>query len=164
METIFKRTSIRQYLDQPVEDEKITRLLQAAMASPSAGNQQPREFFVVRNKQIIQQLTTCSPFARCLANAPLAIVPCYRSSGLRHPDYAQIDMSACTENLLLEAVELGLGAVWLGIAPLQERMDAVSKVLDTGTLIPFAIIAVGYPQEEKSQQNRYDPTRIHMID
>ena len=78
------------------------------------------------------------------------------------PDYADIDMSASVENLLLEAVELGLGAVWLGIAPLKDRMDRVAKILNVPeSLSVFAIISCGYPAEEKQQENRFDENRIH---
>ena len=161
MNTIFKRTSIRSYLPKPVEPEKIQWLLKAAMAAPSAGNQQPWEYYVVENPATLQKLSECSPYASCLKNAPLAIVACSRKNILM-PDYADIDMSASVENLLLEAVELGLGAVWLGIAPLKDRMDQVAKILNVPeSLNVFAIISCGYPAEEKQQENRFDENRIH---
>lgn len=164
MDTIFHRTSIRKYLEQNVEENKITELLRAAMAAPSAGNQQPWEFYVVRQKDKLQQLAGTSPYAGCTAGSSVAFVVCYRKN-CRMPEYAQIDVSAATENLLLKVDELGLGAVWLGIAPLQERMDAVRKVLDIPEeLEVFAIVPCGYPGEEKEQQNRYEENRIHYVD
>ncbi len=164
MDVIFKRTSIRKYTDQKVEPEKIEKLLRAAFAAPSAGNQQPWEYYVVTDPAKITALAGTSPYAGCVQNAPLALVPCYRTRGLRCPEYAQIDLSASTENVLLEAEELGLGAVWLGIAPLQDRMDAVKKVLDIREdLEAFAIISCGYPAEQKEQQDRYDDSRIHYV-
>lgn len=165
MDTIFLRTSIRNYEDRPVEEEKIQQLLKAAMAAPSAGNQQPWEFYVVKKKELIQELSTSSPYAGCAGKAPLLIVLCYRTSDILFPEYAQIDLSACAENLLLEAVELGLGAVWLGIAPMEERMESVKRMLDLPeNLEAFAIIPCGYPMEEKKQQNRYDEKRIHIVE
>lgn len=164
MHEIFHRTSIRKYKEQEVEKEKIELLLQAAMASPSAGNQQPWYFYVVSNKEIIQQLSECSPYAKCLKNAPLALVTCYKTNVI-YPEYCHIDLSACNENILLEIDHLGLGGVWLGIAPLQQRMDAVKEILHMDEdMFAFSIIAVGYPDETKKQQNRYDQKRIIFLD
>lgn len=161
MDTIFHRTSIRKYTNQPVEEAKVERLLRAAMAAPSAGNQQPWEFYVVTDRDTLIALAECSPYAEALTSAPLGIVVCCQAA-CRMPEYAQIDCSAAVENLLLEADALGLGAVWLGIAPLQERMDAAGKVLKIPEhLYVFSFVACGYPAEEKVQQDRYDKTRVH---
>ena len=163
MNEIFHRTSIRNYLDKPVENEKIEKILQAAMAAPSAGNQQPWEFYVVKDKTTLKKLSQTSPYATCTASAPLAFVACYRVN-CTMPEYAQIDMSASVENLLLEADTLELGAVWLGIAPLKERMDAVRTVLNIPeNLDAFAIIPCGYPESIHSQQDRFDKQRIHYV-
>lgn len=164
MNAIFKRTSVREYADKPVEDEKLELLLRAGMAAPSAGNQQPWEFYVVKDKALLNALAACSPYAGCVRNAAVAIVPCSRTTGLRHAAYAQIDMSASTENILLEAQALGLGAVWLGIAPLQERMDAVGKLLHVPeNLAPFAILSIGYPAKTADRKDRFDTARIHTV-
>ena len=164
MNSIFSRTSIRNYLPKAVEDEKITQILKAAMAAPSAGNQQPWEFYVVKNPQILKLLAACSPYSGCLAGAPVAIVPCYRTE-CYFPENAEMDLSAATENMLLEINDLGLGAVWLGVAPLQDRMDAVRKVLDIPAgLVPFAMIPIGYPVRVQPQQDRYDSSRIHTVE
>ena len=164
MNSIFTRTSIRRYTAQPVSEENIEKLLRAAMAAPSAGNQQPWEFYAVTDQEMIGKLAACSPYSRFLAEAPLVIVPVYRTVGLRFPDYAHIDLSAATENLLLEADALGLGAVWCGIAPLAERQQAVREALSMpDTLEAFALIGVGEPAETKKQQDRFDPARIHRI-
>lgn len=163
MNEIFHRTSIRKYLSKPVEDEKIEKLLQAAMAAPSAGNQQPWEFYVVKDKATLEKLSKTSPYATCCASAPVAFVACYRIH-CTMPEYAQIDMSASVENLLLEADALDLGAVWLGIAPLKERMEAVRNVLDIPKdLDAFAIIPCGYPESIHPQQDRFDKQRIHYV-
>ncbi len=162
MDTVFTRTSVRNYTEQAVEPEKIEKLLRAAFAAPSAGNQQPWEYYVVTDPDKLTALAGTSPYAGCVKKAPLALVPCYRKEGLKFPEYAQIDMSASAENVLLEAEEQGLGAVWLGIAPLQERMDAVKEVLDIGEdLEAFAIIPCGYPAKKKEQQDRFNPDRVH---
>ncbi|RDU21908.1 nitroreductase family protein [Anaerosacchariphilus polymeriproducens] len=164
MNNIFNRVSVREYQNKKVEDEKIVSLLKAAMASPSAANQQPWEFFVVKNKAVLEQLATASPYAGCTKEAAFAIVPCYRNEGLLFGEFAHIDMSACCENILLEAVEQGLGGVWIGIAPVKERMDAVADVLKLpDNLTAFAIIPCGYPMKEEKQQNRFEESRIHYV-
>lgn len=163
MSGIFHRTSIRQYRDKKVEQEKIERMLRAAMAAPSACNQQPWEYYVVTDRSKLEQLSESSPYAGCTKNAPMAFVACYREA-CTAPEYAHIDLSASVENLLLEADEQGLGAVWLGIAPLQERMERVARILELPeTLRAFAVIPCGYPAEEKAQQERYDSSRVHYI-
>lgn len=163
MNSIFKRVSVRSYKSQEIEDSKLKLLLRAAMAAPSAGNQQPWEFYVVKDKGVLNQLSVASPFAGCAKKAPVAIIPCYQKEGLRFSEFAEIDMSICCENILLEATELGLGAVWLGIAPLAERMKTVKEILHIPqNLAAFAIIPVGYPAQEARPQDRYDEKRIHF--
>ena len=163
MNSIFHRISVRKYKDTPVEQEKIERMLKAAMAAPSACNQQPWEFYVVTDKNVIGRLSESSPYAKCAKGAPLVFVPCYRSEGIA-PEYFNIDMSAAVENLLLEADDLGLGAVWMGISPDETRMNAVRNVLNIPEhLHAFALVPCGYPAEEREQENRYDESRVHYI-
>lgn len=162
MNEIFNRASVRSFEERGVEPEKIELLMKAAMAAPSACNQQPWEFVVVTDPAVLGRLSECSPYAGCLRQAPLGIAVCMRTEGLRAPDYAQIDASAATENLLLEAVHLGLGAVWLGIAPGPERMEAVRQVIGAPeTIQPFCLVACGYPGKPVVPANRYDPARVH---
>lgn len=161
--SIFHRVSIRKYKEDAVEPEKIKMMLRAAMAAPSACNQQPWEYYVVTDKEIIRKLAETSPNAVCAAEAPLVFVPCHRRTGVV-PEYFQIDMSASVENLLLEADELGLGAVWMGIAPNRKRMKAVRRVLEIPfSLEPFALVPCGYSAEEKEQEDRYDEARVHYV-
>ena len=93
MNEIFARRSIRKFLPTMVEDEKIEQLLRAGMAAPSAGNQQPWEFYVVRDKRVIQDLSHCSPYAGCAAGASLAIVVCSRDENMRFPAFVNLDRS-----------------------------------------------------------------------
>ena len=161
MNSIFHRISVRKYEERAVEPEKIEMMLKAAMAAPSACNQQPWEFYVVTDKELIGQLSEASPYAKCAKEAPVVFVPCFRSEGIA-PEYFNIDMSAAVENLLLEADTLGLGAVWMGISPDEGRMEAVRKVLDIPTnLNAFALVPCGYPAEEREQENRYEESRVH---
>ena len=165
MKAIFARTSIRAYQERPVEEEKLRKLMEAAMAAPSAGNQQPWEFYIVTDKEKLAALSEASPYAGCAKDAPVAIVVCSRKDGLRFPDYAHIDCSIASEHIWLEATELGLGCVWLGIAPMPERMEIVRQVLGLPpTLDAFALMPVGYPLKEQEQQDRFDASRIHKIE
>ena len=163
MQEIFHRTSIRRYTEEPVSSEQIEQLMRAAMAAPSACNQQPWEFYVVTDRSRLNAMAECSPYAKMLQTAPLGIVVCYRTA-CEVPPYAQIDCAAATENLLLMADSLGLGAVWIGIAPQSERMEAARQALALPeSLQPFCFVACGHPAVEKQQQNRYDPARVHCI-
>ena len=165
MDEIFKRISVRKYEDRPVEKEKILQILKAAMAAPSAGNQQPWEYYVVTNRELIKKLAETSPYAGCAANAPAVIIPCLKTEGLIFPQIAEIDLAITTENILLEITSLGLGGVWLGIAPLVDRIEKVDALLGIGDkLHAFALVPLGYPAEERPQQDRYDEKRIHYID
>lgn len=163
IENIFHRVSIRKYEDKPVEDKKIEQILKAAFAAPYAGNQQPWEFYVVTNKDKIIELAGSSPYAGCLKGAPVAIVPCYKKKCMM-PEYAEIDLSIATEHIWLEADALGLGAVWLGIAPIEARMTTVEEILEIPkNLRAFGIVAIGYPAETKEQENRYHEDRVHFV-
>lgn len=163
MDTIFHRISVRKFTEQKVEQEKIEKILSAGMQAPSAANQQPWEFYVVTNQELLKKLSTSSPNAGPAAGAPAAIVSVYRKD-CRLPEYAQIDMSVAMENIWLETDALGLGGVWIGTAPLQERMDAVRAILNIpDSLEVFALFPFGYPAESRPQADRTDPARIHYI-
>ena len=164
MNHIFTRVSIRKYQDRPVEKEKTMAILRAAMQAPSAGNQQPWEFYVVANKEKLKALSEVHPYAGMTKDAPVAIVAAYRKECIL-PDYAQIDLSIAMENLWLETDAQGLGGVWLGIAPQEERMKPVEEILNMpDTLRAFAIFPYGYPAEERTQQDRFDESRIHYVE
>lgn len=164
MSGIFHRVSIRKYQNKEIEKEKIELILRAAMAAPSAVNRQPWEFYVVTNRDAIKKLSTASQYSTCAKDAPVVFVPCYRSNE-SEPGYAHIDMSASVENLLLEIDELGLGAVWMGIAPEIDRMEKVREILSIpDSLNAFALVPCGYPAEARQQQDRFDPNRIHYVE
>lgn len=162
MKEIFERVSIRRYQDRPVEKEKILNILRAAMAAPSAANQQPWEFYVVTDSELIRALSEVTPYSRAAASAPVVIVPAYREA-VKAPSYAQIDMSIAMENMWLSCSGQGLGGVWMGIAPQEKYMLAVEKLLQIPAgLRAFALFPLGYPAEERAQQDRYDENRIHF--
>ena len=163
MNAIFKRVSVRKFTDGPVSEEHLEQLLRAGMAAPSGGNQQPWRFVVVTDAALNEKLGETSKFAKPAAAAPLNIVPVIDRSGARFPELAQLDLSACVENILLEAVELDLGAVWLCVFPEEDRMAHVRETLGIpADLEPFAIVSVGHPAEAPhEQQDRFDVERVH---
>ena len=164
MNAIFTRTSTRQFEDREVPNGLIVKILRAAMAAPSAVNQQPWEFYVTADKEIIKKLSEVTPYASPAKNAPAVIVPCYRTNDLSAPSMAEIDMAMASENILLEAEELGLGAVMLGIAPVEARMKAVGEILKLPeNFRAFTIIPVGWPKNKRVQEDRYEPSKIHII-
>jgi nitroreductase len=165
MTSIYHRISVRRFQDRPVEKDKIMDLLRAGMQAPSAGNQQPWEFYVVTNPEKIKALAAASPFASCAAGAKVVLVPVYRKEGLRFPEFAQIDLAIAQENIWLRTDELGLGGVWLAIAPVPERMANVKKILQLpDTLEAFSLFPVGYPAEDHPQQDRFDEKRLHWVE
>lgn len=164
MNAIFTRTSTRQFEPRKVENKYLIKLIRAAMAAPSAVNQQPWEFYITEDRDILSRLAKVTPYATPAGNAPAAIIPCYYAEGLPVPQMALIDMAIATENILLEAEALGLGAVMLGIAPDEERMKTVAEILHIpGTLKAFTIIPVGYPLHKHEQEDRYEPSRVHTV-
>ena len=128
MNAIFTRTSVRKFEDRPVEKEKIEKVLQAGFVAPSAGNQQPWEFYVVTKRETIEELSMTSPYAIAAAKAPVLLVIAARTDVI-FPTITDIDCAIATENLWLELEELGLGGVMMAIAPVPERMEAVKNIL-----------------------------------
>lgn len=164
MDIIFERRSYRKFSDRRVEDEKIEKLLRAGMQAPSACDQRPWEFLVVTNQELLDKLSKATPYAMCVKNSNCAIVPCYRRNELKSEEYVICDMSACVENILLEATYLGLGGVWIGVAPNEERIHHIEEILDVeDRLVPFCIIPVGYPIENKGYEDRYEESRVHYL-
>ncbi|MBN2605411.1 MAG: nitroreductase family protein [Bacilli bacterium] len=161
MSFILKRCSIREFKDIAIEPEKITALLQAAMQAPSAKNQQPWEFIVIDDKSILLELSKTSAGSWPLKTATCAIIPMIMPSELS-PHFRVQDLSAATENILLEATNQGLGSVWIGIYPLEDRLSHVENTLRIcGDAHPFSIIALGYPLKEKAVLTRFDAKRVH---
>lgn len=163
MSALFERVSVRKFKPEAVEPEKAESLLRAGMQAPSGGNQQPWQFVLVDDPDLCEKLGKASKFSAPASKAPLNIVPVIDTAGARFPELAPLDLSACVENILLRATELGLGAVWLCVYPEQDRMVHVREALGIPEdLAPFAIIAVGYPESDPHpQQDRFDAGRVH---
>ncbi|MGM9874001.1 MAG: nitroreductase family protein [Bacilli bacterium] len=164
MDEIFKRNSIRSYQSKEVNDDDIEYILKAAMQAPSARNTQPWEFLVVKNKEILNELSEKLIYGKFIKTAPMIIVPCFKTE-LGDYKWKEIDLAICSENILLAATSLSLGSCYIGIDPIKERIELVKSMLQIDdSLSPFAIITIGYKNEEKEIINRFDKKRIHYID
>jgi len=162
LDVLMTRRSIRAYTDDPVSDGDISILLRAAMAAPSAGNQQPWRFVVVTEHGQLQALSEATPHSRMVASAPLAIVICGDTRAEKHPGYWVQDCSAAVQNTLVAAHAIGLGAVWVGVHPIAERTENVSRICELPAgIVPLCIVSVGRPAEVKSPADRYEPTFVH---
>lgn len=163
IEAIHARRSIRKYQDKPVEHEKLELLLKAAMAAPSAMNFKPWEFVVVEDADTLSKIRSSLTFGK--HHAPAAIVVCGNLSFFKNPLASRFwvqDCSAATENILIAAVGLGLGTVWLGVHPIHNYTQRISKLLNLPDHVkPLNVIYVGYPAEEKPARTQYDPARVH---
>jgi len=163
LDNILARTSIRSYQDRPVEQVKIEKLLRAGMAAPSAVDKRPWHFIVVTDKQVLEGLAQANPNAGMAARAPLAIVVCGdKTKALtRVPEYWVQDASAATENILLAAQGMGLGAVWTGTYPVTDRVEKVAAVLNLPEhIIPFCTIVIGYPEKYQAPKDKWDEGNI----
>ncbi|WP_041078736.1 nitroreductase family protein [Thermotoga caldifontis] len=162
MSIIYLRRSVRKYQNKDVGDEIVTELLRAAMHAPSAGNAQPWHFIVIRSEEGKQRIAEVHPYARMVLQAPVAILVCADPSLEIYKGFWVQDCSAATMNILLRAVELGLGAVWCGVYPNEERVEAFRKIFGLpGHVVPFSIVPVGYPAETPNPVDRFKPERIH---
>jgi len=162
IQEIANRRSIRSYRSDAVTEEQIEQVLRAAMAAPSAGNQQPWEFIVVTDRAALTKITEVHPYSKMLHEAPVAIVVCGNKSREKHAEFWVQDCSAAVQNLLLEATHQGLGTVWLGVHPRQDRVEGLKKLFNLPEpVIPFAVVALGYAKVQPLPIDRFNSEYIH---
>lgn len=162
IQAILSRRSIRKYTNRTVSAQLVEELLNAAMSAPSAGNQQPWHFVVLTDHNIMDEIPKFHPYSAMLKDAAVAILVCGDERLEKHKGYWMQDCSAATENLLIAAHANGMGAVWLGVYPRADRVDGIRRLLAIPEeIIPFALISIGYPAEEKPPANRFDSSRVH---
>ena len=160
IDTILRRRSIRKYADTAVSETDVRSLLEAAMAAPSASNRQPWHFVVVDERTTLDRLAEAHPYGKMLFEAPLCIAVCGDVS-VSEQHWVQ-DCSAATENLLLAVTALGLGAVWLGVYPNEERVAHVRRILGLPeSVLPLNLISIGHPAETKEPRTQYKDARVH---
>lgn len=162
MEAILTRRSVRRYTAEPVSEADLRRLLEAAMSAPSANNQQPWQFVVIDERQVLDAIPGFHPYSNMLKTAPAAVLVCGDRSRAPHSDYWVQDCSAATQNLLIAARASGLGAVWLGIYPLEARVDGMRSLLGLPAhVVPLALVSLGHPDVAQEPVDRFDAGRIH---
>jgi nitroreductase len=162
LEAILTRRSIRKYRKDPVDEESIRVLLTAAMSAPSARNQQPWRFVVIREREMLVALTNVHPYAGPLKEAACAVLICGDTKALPSEGFWEQDCAAATENLLVAATALGLGTVWLGCHPREDRVRGIQELLGIPkAVVPLSLIAVGHPDEAKPKTDRYDRKKVH---
>lgn len=164
LDNIDTRRSVRSFSNDPVSDQDLEKILMAAMASPSALNEQPWEFIVITDKNIKSQIKSINKYASFAANAPLSILVCLNKQKEKAPGMGVIDVSMCAQNILLAAHALGLGAVFTGIYPEKERMEQFQQLVHLpDDIIPIGLIVLGHPKNpaDKSAKSRYNLKAIH---
>lgn len=159
---IMTRTSVRQYNDRPISADTLETLLKAGMAAPTAVNKQPWAFVVTTGRDALDSLATLQPRLQTAAAAITVCGDMTRAIEGEGRDFWVQDCSAATENILLAAHALGLGAVWTGVYPIAERVDDVSRALALpDSVVPMCIIAVGYPVGDQEPKDKWDPSKVH---
>jgi len=162
LQTILTRISIRRYKNTPICDKDIEDILKAAMAAPSAGNSQPWEFIIIKERELLNKIPNIHPHAQMLLQAPLAILICADLTREKYEGRWMLDCSAASQNILLSVHSKGLGAVWVGIYPDESRMNSFSEMFNLPDNIkPVSLIPIGYPDETKPFSNRFDTNKIH---
>jgi nitroreductase len=160
VEFIFQRRSIRRFTAEPVEEAKVKTLLEAAMAAPSSNNRRPWHYVVTHDRGTLNRLGEAHPYGKMLYQATLAVAVC-ADPGISPVMWVQ-DCSAATENILLAASSLGLGACWLGCHPYEDRTGAVRQILEIPQHIEvLSLLAIGHPGEKKQPRTQFDGSRVH---
>ncbi len=159
---LFTRRSIRAYRPDPVDADTLKLVLEAAMFAPSAGDQEPWHFIVIQDKATLQAIAESHPFASFASQAPLAILVCADTRDLPYPAFWPAESAAATENLMLAANAHGLGSIWIGVHPRQDREDFMRKLFELPEgVMPFALIPLGRPAEVPEQPIRWNEAKIH---
>lgn len=162
MSLIFKRQSVRKFTDETVSEDKIKNLLKAGMQAPSSCNSQPWEFIVVSDSEDKLAISQMHRFAKPAANASHLIITLGNLNQAKVIGMIEQDLGACNENILLQATHEGLGAVWLGFHPIEDRTLKLKEYLNVPDYcIPFSVICVGYPAVESEVKLRFDESKIH---
>jgi len=163
LKAILTRRSIRKYSNKNIPEEYYELLLKAAMHAPSARNRQPWHFIIISDRNILNKLAAVSPSWKMLETAASAIVVCGDLNLEDAESFIIQDCAAATQNILLAAHESGLGSVWLGVHPREDRLKPLIQILQIpGHVLPVSMVSLGKPDEDREQPDRYNIERIHQ--
>jgi nitroreductase len=165
LDVIFSRKSVRSYTGAIISKNDMEILLKAGMAAPSGRNEQPWSFIAVTVPVILEKLTEGLPYAKMLKKAGAGIIVCGQSVIHSRPgskDLWDQDCAAATENILLAAEAMGLGAVWTALHPYHDRQETVRRILNVPQeIFPFCLIPIGYSTGEEQPKDKFDPAKVH---
>lgn len=162
LRSILTRRSIRRFQPREIPVPVVHDILAAAMSAPSAGNEQPWHFVLMTEKALLEEIPAIHPHAAMAAEAPLAVLICADMNLAQHEGFWIQDCAAAAENLLIAAHGKGLGGVWTGIHPREERVRGMRELLSLPAhIVPVSLIPLGYPAEELPAVNRFHEKRVH---
>jgi nitroreductase len=162
LHALHTRRSVRKFTDEPVEESTLEEIIAAGMMAPSAGNEQPWHFVVLRDARVLKAISKDHLYASVVEKVPVAILVCGDLSMDRYEGFWVEDCAAATQNMLLATHALGLGSIWVGLYPRSQRLLDIRAIIPLPEhIIPFSIVPIGHPAEEKAMEIRFDQTRIH---
>ena len=163
MDAVATRLNVRRYASRTIGEESVHALLQAAMAAHSEGDERPWHFVVVEDLATRKRIAAAYPTAHIVVQAPVVILVCGDPTLQKHPGFWVQDCAAATQNIMIKAQAMGLGAMWFGIHPVEGRVQNIRNILDLpAEVIPFSLTTVGYPAEHNGLKCPYDPSRVHF--
>lgn len=163
MQAMLTRRSVRHFTSQPVQPDELETLLRAAMSAPTSGNAQVWRFIVIDDRAVLDQIAALHPSGPVVREAPLAVLVCADEKAAKNPGRWPLDGAAATQNLLLAAHALGLGAVWLCVYPVADRAARLAALLGLPPGVePVSLVPVGRPAEQPAPEDRYDPAKVHQ--
>ena len=163
LEAIYTRRSIRKFVMKEIHDDVVTKILKAGMSAPTAGNQRPWQFIVIREREMFDKFIEAYPYAgKMLPDVPVAIMVCFDKDREMYEDRWQFDCANATLSMLLAAHILGYGGLWLEIFPVEERIRQIQQSFDIpDSVIPIALVTIGHKAEEKPPVDRFDIELVH---
>lgn len=162
LKAIFTRRSVRSFTDKEISKEDLLNIIKAGMQAPSARNTQSWHFVLVTRREILDTLPQLHPYAEMARQAQSGILICGDMEIESSVEYNALNCAAATQNILLAAHDMGLGAVWLGIYPREQRKQAMSELFNLpGTIVPISLVLMGYPAVKTKPANRFKGDRVH---
>jgi len=163
LEAINTRRSIRKFVLREIPDEAVTKILQAGMCAPTAGNQRPWQFIIIKRREMIDRIIEINPYTKqMLPDVPVTIMVCFDRNLEKYENRWQMDCANATLSMLLAAHSMGYGGLWLEIYPVEERIEKIRESFGIPeSVVPFALVTVGHAAEDKPPSDRFEQSKIH---